>query len=600
MTAQARHDTDATAPAEPRATPGTVQPPNPTAPPTSEAGQRKVIRLHHQALEMAADVEAHLRRHPRDGVLFMIDYGRALNDLGYELSKGMRLHLARQLPAPCSPDNRIYDFVKAGGKLPFELDIHVRAPVEATASEPVHGAGAVGGAGPPRGPLIASRPADRAPPSAAEVTAAAAATGASDSAAGFGVLIQLSDHLVNRALGAAYDAGLFPKQFDARLPLQWEEYQLEATARVELALQKPALDFDTHFAEGVGLTIGVTGAAELSMTLLQLLSPTHAEFQDTIRFDIRASARIVVTAEIRPAGGNQSAVFLDLRDLRDVSVDLTTADLPAELVGFLESVIVRVLRTEFASHAATPVSFKFDHDFRAGVPLAAVRSRVRPPGNNVAGTLSIGFDTIGQADPAAIDHIIPAGSHFALVTTRDFLLEQAWPVAKAKFFPGGEMHPDDGVTVRKPYLDMRDGDGGHVFFQAEVEKAVDCLPDPTATVKVKLRFTAFQDPEGVWRTRLDTIGDPDVDMDFWDQVFYTFVGGLVFGAMGIIVVTILIEVLEDVAGHKAGDLFETFNVGFREKIPGTNIVVAASTPIEPSVNSRRIYAFGDAAFLVQP
>ena len=47
---------------------------------------------------MSVAVTRHLRKHPADGVLFAIDYGRALEDLGFSVSPGDPKALGRELP----------------------------------------------------------------------------------------------------------------------------------------------------------------------------------------------------------------------------------------------------------------------------------------------------------------------------------------------------------------------------------------------------------------------------------------------------------------------------------------------------------------------
>jgi hypothetical protein len=549
----------------------------------SEAKKSKVVRVHRQAIAMYADVRRHLAVRPEDGILFLLDYERALNELGFTLSKGMRAHLSKQFPGTSEYKKECYRRIKGGAQPPFSITLSLgEFDNNGLAADRI-------GSTPVQGESIVSQ----AVPKVAHVGTFKDASMAS----GFSVLIQLSDNIINRALKAAYDASLFPRHWEGKLIHKWPQIQVDTTCSYSLDLSLPTVDFDTAYYDGVAVNLELKGSISLDFNILKLSNPTDSEYQKALTIQVDCSVRGVGTAKVTPFGGSKSAVSLDLKEVRDLKITLTNA-FPENLSDYLSQLLRRIIRTKFKETGPTPMTFGFDNAQRSGIPIRAIGTRIRPPANGLPGTLAIALDTTGNGDATVIPHIIPSGNHYAIVITREFLIGQVWPAVGKPQFP---FDAGDGVTVYNPNLDMQEG---YIWFEVDAKKDITCLPSIHAHASVRLGFQSFLDGK-IYRTRLLPLQKPDVELNFWDELFYVFVGGLLGSAVGlgevaVVVLIVLVRILEDKLGTDAGEKIRGFSVGFEEKIPGTDIIIAASTPVQPQIHYDRIFGFGDAVFYQAP
>ena len=551
--------------------------------------QHKVIRVHRQAMRMLDIVRRHLERFPQDGALFVIDFERALRDLGFDLSHGMREHLLKQLYSPIPDGGDLYEAVKQGRvTLPAQIRITFG---------PVPAGGKLTGAD-PNGPGV---PLTRAslPEGAEEKSGAdARAVPPKPGTGGYSVLVQLDDNIINRIISVAYDENLIPHSWNGVYQVEWPQLRMKIGAEYVVTVAKPTIGFDTIYVNGVALNLDAT--AKLRLTFLYLDFPAGAvpSLSDNLEVDIRISARAVGTAEIRNSGPDNAAVYLNLVDLKLIDVKIAPTTLPPLVQQLIQAAIERIVQTEVAP-IVLPLSFDFERVRRAGVPIR-VASRIRQPVGGTRGTLSIAVDTDPfGGDPSTIPHIIPDQCHFGFVTTRHFLVDQAWPIVRDQQFPMTQQ----GVQIHDPQLDLKDY---YIYFFVKATKDITCLPSLNADVTLNLQFESFQDQKngvGVYRTRLKVIYD-DVDLSLFDKLFYSVllflilgpVGGVGVGLIGVVALNVVIAVLEGKAETDLSNTIQASSVGFRNKIPGTNIVVEASTPIAPTIYSDLIFGYGDAAF----
>lgn len=555
----------------------------------ASATQRKVVRVHRQAMDMLSVVRHHLQRFPQDSALFAIDFERALRDLGFDLSRGMREHLLERLPRPVPGGGELYEAVKEGRvALPAQIGIRLGPPPN---EQEAVGLG-TGDLDAPISREVSVLPANAAPAIARRVPP-------KPGTGGYSVLVQLTDNIINRIIGVAYDQNLIPHHWSGSYQADWPVLQVEIDADYDVDVQKPAIDFDTTYDNGVALNLAATAKLKLTFSYLDFPSGTVPSLSDKLTVDVKVTARAVGTAEIRTDASGKAAVYLNLKDLQNLDLQISGAAVPPLVEELVRAAIERIAQTELAD-IKLPLTFGFDRNSRAGVPIVKAASRIRRPDNGRPGTLSIAIDTTNSGDPTTIPHIIPAGDHFGFVTTKYFLVKQAWPIVRDREFPRMEQ----GLRIHDPEFDLRDY---YIYFRVKATKEIDCLPDVNVDATVYLQFEALpKDKDGVQRTRLKAIYK-DIHMDFWDQLFYTLLVGVLLGPLGVgvgvigmIAFNVIIAVLEGMGETALGNKIQESSVGFRDKIPGTNIIVEASTPIAPTIYNDLIFGFGDAAFYPEP
>lgn len=552
--------------------------------------ERKVIRVHRQAMGMLSIVRRHLEKFPQDGVLLIIDFERTLRDLGFDLTSGMRKHLLARLYPPVPDGGELYEAVKEG---------HVKLPAQVRLNlGPSPSAGELTGVNPDGPGVPISRMDPLGPPEhLARPVAAFAPVSAKPGTAGYSVLIQLDDDIINRVISTAYDARLIPHQWNGTYQTGWPALNVQIVATYSADVAKPTIDFKTNVVNGVALNLKVH--VKLILTFNYQPLGSLPGFSDTLPVEVDISARAIGTAELKNTTATRAAVYLNLITLQNLQVTLAGTTLPPAVEDLVSAVIQRIAQTELG-RVVLPLSFDFEQIQRAGVPITVVASRIRAPSGVNPGSLTIAIDTTGAGDPTSIPNIIPATDHFGFIATRTFLIDQAWPIIASQEFPTEQQ----GVKIHDPVLDLRDN---FIYFFVKATKEIDCLPDVNADVTVKMVFESFQE-SGVFRTRLKSLGDPDISIDFWDRLFYTVLFGLILGAVGgvgigiigMIAFNVVIAVLEGKGETAIGNAIQKSSVGFKDKIPGTNIVVEASTPIAPTVYSDMIFGYGDAVFYVEP
>ena len=542
--------------------------------------RRKTIRVHQQAVEMFEHVKQHLAENPRDGVLFLLDYEEALRSLGYDLSAGMREHLARQFP-PTNPEKKaLYCRLCNGEQFPIDLrlDLPLKPGPFAEGEKPVR---TVAAAAPQEAAAANAHSLSRANP------------------AGYSVLLQLSNDLINRALSTAYDSNTFRHHWADQDSWHWDELAIDLQISYSLDLAKPTVDFNTDVPEGIAFTLAVSGTITLAAEIWQLLYPQQQEYQQTIPTQVNANVSAIATAQIgpNPDQAGQSAVFLSLANITNIWATLSDASLPTDLAKFLAALITRIVHVELGRQGTIPLTFGFESLKRSGVNITRITTHILPPAGGAPGSLSIGIDTFSppRGNILKISNIIPSGSSYGMVVIQSFLIGQVWPEQKAAQFP---IDAGSGISIHDPELQMREGE---LWFQVQATKDMgSCLPDVNATGTVDLGFHAYQVNQ-IWQTQLNPLHDPDIDVDFWDQVFYSAIALLLGDVVGLgpilmIVLNIIIAILEGWASAKVTDRVRGFSVGFSEKIPGTNITASASTPVQPEIHADQIYGYGDAVF----
>jgi hypothetical protein len=549
--------------------------------------KRKVIRVHRQAMGMLEIVRRHLDRFPEDSALFAIDFERALGDLGFDLTHGMREHLIKQFYTPDPKAGQLYDAVKDGHvTLPAQIRLTLGpAPVK----------GELTGVNPdgPGVPITRVVP----PTESALSKAIRPAVPPEPGTGGYTVLLQLTPAVVNNIIGVAYDENLIPHDFNGSFHLAWQFLRMEIDADYQLEVQKPTIDFNTPYLNGVALNLAAS--AKLSLTFSYFDFPTGSlpSVTDTLEADVTLSARVVGTAEIRSVGSSKGAVYLNLVALEALTVTVSGPSFPPLVQQLIQSTIERLIQTEIAGMQA-PLSFSFNMQNRAGIQITALASQIRPPAGGNPGTLSIAVDTkkTPTGDPTKIPHIIPSGCEFACIATKDFIIGQVWPTV-IQYIPKEE----SGFQISNPSLTMENYD---LYFSVHAHKDITCLPGIDADVVVKAQFALVPpDQNGVQRARLNAISD-SVSLSFFDQLFYTLLLGLLCGILGgplagliaMVAVNVVIAVLEDIAEVNIKNSVNQSSIGFRDQIPGTNIIVEASTPQAPTIYADMIYGYGNAVF----
>ena len=511
----------------------------------------------------------------------------ALGDLGFDLTHGMREHLIKQFYTPDPAAGPLYEAVKEGRvTLPAQVRLSLGpAPVrgELTGVDP-------DGPGVPITRVVA-------PTSLKTSKAMAPAIPPEPGTGGYTVLLQLTDAVINSIIGVAYDDNLIPHEWSGSYHLAWQFLGMEVDADYQLNVQKPTIDFNTPYVNGVALNLAATAKLTLTFSYLDFPTGSLPSVTDTLEADITLSGRVVGTAEIRSVNPGQGAVYLNLVALEALTVTVSGPSFPPLVQQLIQSAIERIIQTEVAG-IPMPMSFLFNTQNRAGIPITALASRIRPPAGGNPGTLSIAIDTKATptGDPTKIPHIIPTSSEFACIATRDFIIGQVWP-AVVQYIPKEEA----GFKISNPFLTMENYD---LYFSVHASKDITCLPSINADVVVKAQFALLPpDQNGVQRARLNAIYE-DVSMDFFDQLFYTVLLGLLCGILGgplagliaMVAVNVVIAVFEDIAEVDIGNSINETSIGFRDKIPGTDIVVDASTPQAPTIYADLIYGYGNAVF----
>lgn len=561
----------------------------------------QVVRVHRQALEMGRALRAHLEASPRDSILFLIDWERALRDIGYELSKGMREHLARQrpLPAPQPGATELYDYVLRGGDLPFRFQGNIRISGLQEKNGPIRSSSSIN-------PSIGRVPISSAASSSTSPQSATAAAMIPNTA-GYSVIIQLTEDAINGALAVAYNFNLFPHRFGGSFHLPWADYHVDSDVSFEFNLGRPSISFSVTdgLPDMVKLSVSLTGKVALDMTILQYFSPTHTEYSGHVEVAFQAECELIVAARILDVNTEESAVFLDWRDIQTIALHFTSIDVPADLEEYLRRLIQRILRTQLHNHPLTPLSFKFNRSQRAGIRLTSVASRIIPAQSGRSGALTIALETIsGSGRIDLVTNIIPPGEDFAVVSTRYFLIEQAWKlVARPKLLQ--YQHPD--VAFGDAQMDLLSS--GRIWLWVKGEEHKTCFEvDFTADTEVVFELfpegrtcydpaTGQQHPCDINRTRLKPVRGPEVHISTVARILLSIIGGLILGPVGAIIVNIIIEILEDRIGSAAGDMAESFSIGFYQEIPNTPITIAASCN-QAVIQQDGIYATGNVKFLI--
>jgi len=556
---------------------------------TVEPARRPVVRVHRQAMEMFRDVQRHLKQYPEDAILFALDYEKALGELGYRFSRGMQEHLKSRLPATNEQKQALYRRIKNGEAPPFDFRIQFSGLSEETESPPTTPAHLAFAPKPPAANAI--KPTGR----VSLVPEMNALAGSPD----FSVVIQITETFLNSAVGAVYDTGLLPGKFAGTQTITSDSLKIAVDVGYNIDIDKPTISLNTPYDDGIAFNLAIHGTAEADVDILQFISPTHSDYRQQLNVSFSAQATLVATVRIAPVANQESAVYADFRSIRDLNITINDTALSPSLDVFLAVLLERILLTKLGDVGQVPLTFQFNNFQRSGIAIKKIFSRILPPLGTSPACLAIAFDTFGDCVVTSITNLVPSGAGFAFTTSRRFLLNQVWPQVLLPQIPT----EDNGVQIKNPSLDMQNG---YLFVSVDFEKDIDCLPSITGTASAKLAFSVTKGTDGIYRGSLITLGNPDIEISVWDQIFYGILVGIlgnaiVPGSFSIFAVltVVLIQVFQDVLGGDASNVIDSFSIGFKQTIPGTHIIAEASTPQAPQIATNQIFAYGDAAFYPQ-
>lgn len=517
----------------------------------------------------------------------MVDYRSALHALGMDLSDEIDAHLGnvlRRAKLCPEPNTVLYEEIRQGKLPPMEALIRLRPPEALrTTSTPApteldsH-------------PLAAK---------AAEIQDYRTAVPVEESR-GFSVVVQITQEAVDDIVGEAFNSGQIRSVWEDNELVPWEEVGLETEVSYRIELKPPKISLDAPFENGVTLILGASASVVLDLNLLDLLSGTSSEYRQQLKIELDVGITIVASIKVDNASTpGKSAVFVNLRDIRDLSITLNDSSLPEPITNFLEALILRIAEREAWDQKEIPLSFDMESAERAGVPIVAVRSKIIPPSAGRPGSLTLALDTTNEGQINDIQYFVPQGQDFAFITTKRFLIDQVWPRQKAGKFP----IKDGDLEIHSPHLALGNG---YLFAQVEASYEVfdNCLGSwhVDATARVWSGFEPFQH-QGIWYVRPYNIRT-DIDIDDWDQfIIETILGGLLalIGIGGPFVRAVIVKiVMEALIGHAEDELADEiggFNFGIRAEIPDTRRLAISSTPVAPAITRGGVTAFGNLSFI---
>ena len=182
--------------------------------------------------------------------------------------------------------------------------------------------------------------------------------------AGFCVLVQLTDEVVNRTVEVAYDSGLIRKEWkDSRL-VDWPDYGIALEIEYELELGRPKVHFDSGIEDAIAVEVGLRGQVNLEA---QVADPEKASERriESARIDLELSVTCVASARLAPTKKKKQAVFLDLADLRDLNVEFGDVALSSDVSAVLRSVLLGIVRKRIKEQEKIPLSVDFESARRA-------------------------------------------------------------------------------------------------------------------------------------------------------------------------------------------------------------------------------------------
>ena len=207
------------------------------------------VRVHRQAITMFRAVSEHLERHPKDSILFAINYERALSDLGFTLSQGMATHLAAQLPAPAPDSDELYEAIK-NGELKSPVDLQIAFGSNPTALDSVsvtlaaRNTPLIGASSDSKvSSVIGVGPVKSAIPAASQLLTDA-------TIGGFSVLLQMTEEFSNKIVKAAYESGLLKNHWEGKIALPSNDFFIDVETNYEVDVRLPKISFDTPFENG--------------------------------------------------------------------------------------------------------------------------------------------------------------------------------------------------------------------------------------------------------------------------------------------------------------------------------------------------------------
>lgn len=545
------------------------------------------VRNHDDALRMAAAVNVHLSRYPHDAPLFMLDYLQGVSDLGFHLSPPMRTHLEHQFGGRSQEAKAAYAHIK-GTRSPSHLRLRLPVPegcqpFDIPRQGPLCSASAVGLLG-----------LEAVPASNALLTS----TVNPANAAGYSVVIQLADTLLNRIVKAFFRSGAMKTSWAGIDRYVWHELDLEFTFKYEVALTIPNITVPGEFSGAIALTVGAKAKLALDATILEFLNPTRPELQDFLSVELDFQFRVVVAPIIKNVGPGLAAVVVDLKAIDYLELSLDGTSLPADLAKFIEELLTRIARHHLAEQGDIPISFEFDALAREGVPIVSLAAKAIPAAGGSPASVSIAIDTTGNGNIQQLSTFIPPGNGFAMIVSKVFMIDQLWGRQRSNVLRQVNDKTDE-IEIDNISLGLEDGSIGIVV---RFHKRIDCLPDIDGTATAHVAFEAYQD-NGIWGARLKSTGNPDIKIDDGDRFIYEFLLGflvsLLLPGSGILWTAIMHAVVDALISNQesdaAGKIAENA-IGFHHRIPNTNITVVATTPIAPVIYSNGVSLFGDAEF----
>lgn len=426
-----------------------------------------------------------------------------------------------------------------------------------------------------------------------------------------GSLIQISEEVVQGIIDEQFRADQFETHWVGELELDWTEYSTKTIAKFDLSVIEHKVRLDPN-RNTVVIQLKIKGTISLVIKILNLDNPNNLDYSETITFDVETNIDAQGPPCMEKTNGDFGAVFIKINDestMKVHDIKVFNSVMSDELKVYLEKAVYRIAKVQLAKFKRIAVSYEFDRTKRNGTTPESFIPKIvgSPPGAlRNSNALSMSWTFPGNTGEAKVN-LIPGGADYYVRLNRkliDFLFLTLKPSEPFKAYESGSTT----VWMDGLKLAMKNG-----YFEVDAHAwiAVKCLPDPDAYAKVKLNFESFEEiDEGVtvFHTRLHSVGDPEIRMSIWDRILYSLIGlifvGSIFGAELAFVIVVLLNVfismLEHNGGIWAGNAIGSIETGMKGKIPGTNYIALATTPVAPVITEEDVTASGSVKLIPVP
>lgn len=527
------------------------------------------------------EARAHLETYPEDGILMLADYESFARDLGFIFSPAMLAHVrkaVRRDVAKSPKAQAAYAKLKAAGSNDkFQFAARLARPDDVEKK------------------IVPWQPKHMAMPNDAPVLP--------EQSSGFGVLLQVSEKFCNDILDLLFSSSLIRPRWTGRTLAQVPDLFVNLVADYDVRLTRPELSFleSTKPDEAALVRLSIAAVAKLAITA-EFLPLSGASLPvDRERFEVEVGLGIVIETrlDVSPPNPNgQSAVVVDLTKIRDLNLTVNGHGLDPLLLGFLNELLNRLVRTELEFEKKIAISQEFDSTSYGGQKLRSIGLRTLVASGNRPASLSIGLDFDGAGSEASLRTLIPSGEDYAFIVRRP-VFDAIWQSKKNQIKSPGD------VRIKNPRLVLMDG---FIAFSIEAEYEVFDVGNcgwfswtVEASGRAAFAFESFQ-KDGIYYVRPKLISGPDIDMDDWDEFVLSVLVGFLLSIIGVswgagsVVAYIVIEAMigdieKDVANKIGG-----YSIGLRGEVPGTSIVAMSTTPLAPMIFRTGITAHGGIAF----